>query len=175
MTTAFCLFLPLIRFPFQKLGGSIGEKFTSVESFSLLHSGCYGNLSLTVSVFLCLYLLSGLNKLPWSLGKQNYSCSLPRAGSEPTAYRALPALYPCVSFPCWGWVPSSWGSCWAFHSPLRGMDKWQMHLISRHVLNAGEGALTRVLKSGQKDTAVMSQLDFHRNWNICAYQLKKRT
>lgn len=55
--------------------------------------------------------------------------------------------------------------------PLGGMGEWQMHLI-RHIANAGERALTRVLKSGQKDTAVMSQLDFQRKRNICVYQLR---
>lgn len=63
-----CLFLCL-DFHSKNLGGSIGERFTSAESFSLLHSGCYGNLSLAVSVFLCLHRLGGSNKFPWSPGK----------------------------------------------------------------------------------------------------------
>lgn len=67
--------------------------------------------------------------------------------------------------------PQQLSSCWAFHSPLGGMGEWQMHLI-KHIANAGERALTRVLKSGQKNTAVMSQLDFQRKWNICVYQLR---
>lgn len=166
-----CLLFSLFRFPFQKLGGSTGERFTAFASFSLLHTGCYGNLSLAVSVFLCLHLLGGSNKLPWSLGKSNYSCNFPRqAQSLLPAVFFLLCLYPHVSFPAESGSPVAKAPAGPFTLPWGAgvMGKWPMHLISRHIMNAGEWALTREYWSQDKKTLLL-WVDLILTERVCVY------